>query len=1029
MTKKMTNKIRMGAIVVLLFSILLGLAFAFKRIVSLADSSVTWSEITLEETYELDSKFAVPEAQVSKNGTQYDVETSISFPDGSVRTDNVVVLTMAGKYTVNYSAVIDGERYDKSASFIVHDSAYYYNKENSTVEYGTGVYQNSPTTTGLYVNLRSAETLKFSEIIDIPYVDQDIDLVTYFIAPSDLEDADFARITFTFTDVTNSNNYLRFLAQSSKPTTNDGRWGSYVQAGGNGQSMKGYFPGVGIHSDDIYGNFTTTGSFYGYEWTNTSEGVVGKLHEDPSKTAHTFKFNPVTRQVKINSKLVIDLDSEEHYGEATDVLWTGFESGKVRLSVSCDRYYKTLAGFVLTDVKDVDLSAKICEDKEGPVITVDTEYDLADMPIARVGANEYYTVPSVKAFDYFSGNVAVNTEVYKKYGTEEQEKLTITDGKFNTDELTTYTIVYTSQDAFGNETVETVEVNTVADFEDIQISLNGEAVTSGECGYKLEIPTIQVTGGSGNKKITARAYFGDVEIDLNYNGETMSFYPENAGEWTIEYTAVDYTQHELTYTYKIDVNPASAPMFRDDISKLLPKIFISGVGNQLPKVYAYDYTTGSLDKQLATVIVEDIFGETEYAAGDVFKPYVTENGEYVSVTYTYSNGDTSVTSETFKIPTVIGYNDSNQLVLENYFYKLSGVTVEKQVTENGMSFTSTVAGDHAWKYANSVIADGFSFELKIDRSKSFDTMVLKLIDANDDDKAFEIVIKRVNSSKITWSVDGMKSDEPIATSVVDGYNVVSVSIKSGKLIINEQSVSIPAELAITSSKIYLDFAVTKAVKDFNYVVDSINSYRFIPARRDLAKPNITILGKYGGVYSLGEAYEISAAASGDVLAPVTYIHVTVVDQDNEYVVAKNGVLLKDVDVSQGYEIEFTKYGKYTVTYSAAEVMSPTKNIATLSYEINVIDGEAPTFVEKKIDKENVKKGTTVTLPNIEVSDDYTAASDIRIVIIVINPYGEVSYVSNNKFFVSYAGEHTIRYTIVDEAGNESKFTYTINVVE
>lgn len=1027
MTKKLKFTILLATLAVCLS---IGVALLGKNHVS---AEVSWSEVAIENSYLSGDSLDIPSRKIAVDGNEYDATTKLIRPDGSATSAKSVVLSAAGKYTVQYYATIDGKTYLESVSFVVREKAFVYSDEETTATYGTGVYTSSPNAEGLYVQLREQDSIEFRQIITIPSVNEDISLLNYFIAPSELESADFSKITFTLTDVKDSSCYLQIVAQSPRADTGDGRGGCYLLAGGSGQQLKGNQNGT-IHVNNSYGARSNQGSFFGYKvagWS-ASEGFILES-VDPSTLGITLKFNPVTCEVKADNTVIIDTDSKTYYGGASDVKWTGFSSGSVRLSIKCEGYNKSSANLFLTNVKDVDLSSDSCTDTLPPEITIQSEYDLNDMPNARVGANEYYTIPTATAYDLTTGACDVHVAVYKDFGLESEARVNVVGNKFNTDSEGSYAIVYTATDAFGNAAErQVVYVTAEENMAAISFEISG-LEDSYEAGNKIVVPFPVVSGGSGKKTISALVSFGETSYSFTAADDVWEFYPEKAGDWQLVYFATDYTEHTETKAYIIPVVSASKPTFRENPA--FPNAFVSGLGNKLPDLTAYDYTSDSLVTAVADVSVSDKTGTKTFKAGDIFIPSVENNGDTISVTYSYNNGKSSVRVGPFAIPVIVAYKDDN-LAVDNYFLSTGETTFTKEVTDNGIKITSA-AGNHAWAFANNLVANGFSLTFGgVKDVCVYNKMVVGLKDSVNSAQSLKVIFERSASGKITLSC-GFVSDS-VSTSTInakDGSVIQSITVgfSGSRLLVNGYAYDIDkyedgsAFNGFSSGMLSLAFSVQGAEEGAIYYVSEINSYTITRARQDRTAPYISVTGDYGGFYSNGDEYTIHSAVAADVLAPVVDFTLTVKAPDGTFATAVDGTILNGVDPSLEYTVKLSSYGTYTVIYTAVENNAPRLNTNEYSYEIIVEDDEAPTFTTNGNAPTTAAKGDTIVLPKYAVRDNVSASENIVSYVVVRNPNGRRTIVSGDSLKCDYVGEYEVSYYFTDEAGNVSVYRFQVIV--
>lgn len=1030
----MAKKLRVAALAfVAAVSLSLGGLFMARSRVIAAE---TWEEVAIESSYICGDALTVPSRKLTIGGKEYAAEVKLVLPDGTATSRKEVTLEKTGKYTVQYYVCVDGVPYADEVSFVVNEKAYTYANEETKVAYGKGTYEKSPETTGLYVQLKELDSLSFNKIIDVPDVNEDIPLVKYFIAPSEIESADFTRITFTFTDVSDPTCNLRIVAQSSNPDTNDGKGGCYLLAGGNGQLLKGDQSGK-IHVNNQYGAYYYKGgSFFGYGITYPKEFPNGVLapEGDPSVLAIELEFNPVTCEVKVNNSLIIDTDSKNYYGGASDVKWTGFKSGKVKLSIKCEGYNKSAAGFVLTDVKDVDLSSDDCADDVPPEITIVGGYDEGQMPFAYVGKGEYYTIPSATAFDLISGECAVKTAVYRDYGLESQSRVNVVGGKFETEYAGVYAIVYTAYDDSGNKSDEKIlYVTAKTDVPEIEITASG-LETSYEAGAKVIVPKPQVTGGSGDKTVTARVYCGDEEYYLGADEREWAFFPESSGEWKIEYTAVDYVGHKAQKTYDASVVNATVPSFRDEVA--LPRAFVAGLGNRLPELIAYDYTSGKLVTAAATVAVTDKNGTKTYKSGEVFVPEVANNGDKISVTYSYGKGTNAIEQGPFEIPAILAY-ENDELAVGNYFYDTGDGAFEKIVTDHGLKIVAR-EGEHSWTFANALVANGFSLTFGgVENACDYGKMTVTLTDSVNPAEKLTVEMLCSDTGKTSFACGSLSDDTSAKSLSGENGDIIksfTVGLTKNRLFVNGYAYD-PDKYAdgskfngFSSGMVNLTFTATEMTENSAYYVTEVNSYVITRARLDRSAPNVSLSGDYGGYYSKGATYVFRAAVSADVLAPVVDFGMSVKDPDGNYAVSVDGITLKDVDPTRTYTLKLDKYGVYGVSYTSVENNAPRQNPNTgVSYEIHVTDDEAPVYTVSKNMSRKIKLGETVELPTFTVTDNLTSAENIVSYMVIVNPNGRSVYVTGGSFKFDFAGKYKISCYFADEAGNTAVYSFTVTV--
>ena len=197
---------------------------------------------------------------------------------------------------------------------------------------------------------------------------------------------------------------------------------------------------------------------------------------------------------------------------------------------------------------------------------------------------------------------------------------------------------------------------------------------------------------------------------------------------------------------------------------------------------------------------------------------------------------------------------------------------------------------------------------------------------------------------------------------------------------------------------------------------------------DLGRPSI--LGDFGGSYSLGDSYTLAPAIAGDTFAPQTSLMVSVYDAEGNVVSDKNGLPLENVDASKAYSITLSNYGLYSIEYVASEIewLGNTNEFTNYIY---VMDEEAPVITITSEYTRTAKVGDIIVLPTFTVTDNLTEEAKIVIDRFVQNPTGRlvrIPYVSNSVV-ASYEGTYFFRIMAKDEYGNVATVTLEVIVTK
>lgn len=1011
-----------------------GAAFGIRSAINV-NAQAKWGEVVLSE-YSYGQSFTVPERTVVIGEEEYYAKHCVVYPDGRAVSSAEVTLDVAGKYTIRYTATDNGGRtYIAEETFVVSNASYVYNSPDSSAVYTEGYSYGDYATQndGLMVRLQDQDALSFQSIITVPKeTNAAIDLVRFFVTPDEVGAADFKTVNLTFTDVFDSDSVLRVQLNVNADDSDsvDGWWAmyTYVMAAGSGQTLKGLEGTNNIHENDGYGGPVVSNSFYAIG--------ANKIPVDPSENSYTVSYNPVTQEIFVNNRFIVDLDDKTFFGSMADVIWHGFTTGKVRLSVSGDNYKRQSANFFMTYVKDIDLESDVVEDNQGPEITVYTGYDTENMPEAYVGEGEYYPVPEASAFDLFSGVCPVTVGVYLNYNTATPTKISVKDGKFEVKYKGTYAIEYVSEDKIGNKTVKVAWVHAGGEIEEMTFSGTG-AETDGVVGRKLTVAKPTVSGGTGEKSVTVVASTNGEEISFGENNKDWSFYPETAGRWTITYTAEDFLGKTATDTVEVDLAIPPAPVFRDEPS--YPVAYLDGFEYVLPEIIVYDYRSGRLDMNPASVKVTDKNGEKIYVSGETFVPEVENSGDKIKIKYFYAYDGTETGLPEKEVACVYGIDFKDQYqgtIIDNYFFAeektfTTSLTDEDDVGyDEGLLFTVTAAGTSGWTFVNYLAADGFLLDLRTVAGKSdFSAMALTLTDVENEEQSLEIrLVKGVNGYRV---ISGTLSETTAIPAV--GATLVNIGFNKNKIVVGGISYSATKYVngedfyGFASGMVKVDFRLENASEGAQYFVYAVSG-QLTSSAFDYVSPTIAVIGDRGGTVVKGETYYVGSAVATDVLAPAVEFWVTVTDPDGNIAKDEDGVLLDKADPTVGYFVVCDKYGDYRVTYTAREKGVKYPNDGEYFYTVSVIDTVAPTAEIEKFAAE-YKVGQAFRLPKCVATDDETQSDKIVIEIGYRDPNGRFRSVKDGGFVLSVVGKYELRYLILDEAGNSTMYNFVITVTE
>ncbi len=957
-------------------------------IIGAASLSVpVWSDISVEAEYDYGTEFQVPSRTVSVSGKTENAECVIIYPDGSVVSKDKIILSISGVYTLRYSATVDGSFFSKDEKFVVPDNLYSFSSNKSSAVYDEA--------SGLKVLLAEGDTMYFNSVIDLTSITSLETLMEVLVTPQNDGQSDFGRLYFTFTDVTNPDSYITISARKSASTGSEAWRYTYLMVAGDNQLLTGIEPWNGEFKKHVEG---------ASDFGRPIQHSFSKNETNATDTL-VIQYDAKTTSAYVKNQLIATLSSPEHFTS----LWSGFASGKVRLSIKGAMYESPVASFLIKSVKDIDLSLEKINDKTGPEITVNSKF--ADsMPLAVKGMK--YSVPTATAYDANTGFCSVKTSVWYNYSSLNKVQVTVEDGWFETSRIGKYAIVYESSDKFGNTATEILWIDSRESVALPTVEISSDRVTSVTLGEFITPADYTAFADSGDASVTISVKFGNEEYGL----EARGFRPEKQGTYTVVYTATDYVGQVGVYTYEVTAVPG-APLFADVSS--LPKIFIDGCEYKLPEIYVNDYSSGVLERKLVAPKVTDSKG-TNTANSNKITPTVENSGDKITLLYEY-NGAESIS---FEIPVIKAwelYKGIKVLTVHNYLYSENGgITVTK--TDSNIGITAESA-DASWLFANSLVAEQFELVLSSVNGKSgYKSLNIRLIDAENPNLSVmaKLINNGANNAGIqigdltsTFSKNFASDNQFVFKYANEKISVGEFTFEVDKYENGDDFNGFP------SGKIYFEVGFEDASAGAQYNLISVNGHRMTTLATDLTAPKIVVLGEYGGTYRPGQTVVIPAALAGDTLDPNTVWHVTVLDTNGNIAVSADGTRLDKADATKAYELNVDSYGQYIVRIHAEDTFNDKPNAYNWQYAINVTDDVLPEIKFEEEIKSTASVGDVLVLPDFTVSDNMTAAEDIKVAIFVYTPSGRLVYLEgdSNSIVASQKGVYEFRIYVSDKEGN------------
>ncbi len=976
--------------------VILSVVMVFSAVPALAlANQPQWSNVDIAQEYDFGATFAVPKRTVTVGGNTVQATHTVIYPDGTSTLNSKITLNMSGRYTVSYQATVNDKPYVQEHSFVVSDYLYYFDTDKSSAKYDAQQ--------GLLVELAEGDTLHFNAVMDLNNIDVEDMLLEAFATPTETGRFDFQRLYFTLTDVEDPNNYLTFSARHS--ASSDDSPYTYAMVAGNGQLLTGVELWNGENKIHVEGT-SNYGRPFSHSFKDSSVGTI-QLHYDAA-----------TMSAYVGNQLIATLNDPTHFSD----LWSGFTSGKVRLSVTAGMYEGTAAKFCLKSVKDVDLSAGKMADTEGPVIKIDTPYT-EGMPAAVKGGS--YPVYSATARDANTGNCEVKVSVWYNYTSSNATLVDIVDGKFTTAHIGNYAIVYEATDRIGNLTREVLWVYSHETVDKPSVTISEDRVADLELGQILTPADYEALSYSGKANVKITAKLGDQVVDITAG----NYRPEKAGTYTVTYTVTDFLGQTGSASYEVTAKSGDKPVFVDQ--PIFPAVLIDGSPYELPELYVNDYRSGSLERKLVPAEVLDTEGTKQVAAGSTFTPKVAKHGDKITVKYFCDGAELLV-----ELPVIHAWyfeEDSSRpkLSLENYMYSAGN---QLDYTKNDASITVIAKSEDAsWLFANQLVAENFEMILKGITGKSqFDALTVTLRDAVDPSIAVTLKIVNNGRNNVELQIGSLRASAAAAfelgSEFVLGYGKQQLTVGTAVYEIKTDANG-NAFQGFPSGKLTVSIAFEGAKPGAAYDMISVNGYAMSNLTSDRTGPKIVVLGNYGGSFSYGQTITIPAALAGDALDPNITFTMTVKDPQGKVVTTVDGVKLENVDPSVVYTIKLDQYGQYSVRLVAADTFNGRPNETVLPYTINVDDEVAPTVTFTSSFADKAKVGDVLVMPSFTVSDNITAAEKLAVMKYVYTPGGRLVLLQgeSNAITASQAGTYEFRIYVADAAGNMTFIRKTVTV--
>ena len=925
--------------------------------------------------YTLNQTISVPEGSMELDGTTYEAEHYVLFPDGRKVSYDAVTLDMAGEYTLVYYAEIAGETYSEETPFTVS-----FNGSGLFGGNGVNVTQNkiSPDyiNTGVYegVNLgisTTANKVTYSSVIDLSDNDANVPIAEYLFTPAKAGTPDYTVVTVTLRDYFYPEKTLT-LETRSGTTVN---WPTTMIINAWGDSQPQYnATWISVHS---------TGS--GYIPGNDSYPV--SLYFDPA-TMQVWAGPVATASDK---KLIIDLDNPADTlvkGQLNGALWHGFTSDLVTMEISVSGISAASADLLVLNVDGQPLDGASLAAKVEKLLGGISYGNYAEPPYGVVG--EKYPVFEAAAFSDIYGKLPF-TSVSALY--EYTETIPIEDGFFRTDKAGRYAVVYRAVSPSGKTfglTAEIVVDETAVDPIGYTFSeriADAADLADGAMAFYDGVPS----GGVGELSVKKEVLYRGETIALDEGG-VDSFAFAGGGEYVLRVTVADFVGQSEIFEKTVFVKSDGNVVFS---VPALPEKMFTGTVYDIPAVSAKSYGE--------SVEILPVKTEVNGVETSVFIPEQAGTAKIV-----YSAGSQT---RTYEIP--VEERPSGSGFMQEFFYCDAGM--ETAFINRDLVFTASADGAAA--FLNYLPAASLEVIISLDAAASdYAALDIVFTDAADENISAVISLDPAAGTATVGGVPFVWKDGLTAASLRFIYSAFDHSITtSGGASVGtfERTESDTPFYGFPSGLVRVEFRLRGVSGSARFTVNDLCNHGFTDGSRDITVPIFFKDDDVAETYRVryGESFAVPGVSAYDVLSGRSTVEVSLIKPD-----------FRTEEIGSSFVGE--DYGANTLRYTATDVNG---NYIIYDIVVYVYDTEAPEIELTGKYTEKAKVGESVKFAAFSVSDD--SGGEVTVFRSILCSDGQripLAEGAENYTFTK-AGSYVIRTHAYDVSGNTSYVDYVVEV--
>ena len=922
-----------------------------------------------------------------------------------------------------------------------------------TKEDGSGLTDLGDSPVGVGITVRGKTTLTYKKPVFLGDNDIYMPLVEWVVTPKEGKERtlscqkgsiEMSEIRIKLTDAVDPSIFVEIRSKYSQHNNAQ----SYVNVRTNTMEFAGYNVDSFTSDENVKsGKGNGTGQCGAFAGADPRSSAYFYDYADNSVwlgVGTSQSLNKPTRS-EVGQRYVRDLDSlSDMYGK-TDQVFTGFTNGYVNISIEIAEVNYPEATMIL---RAIDGQTFVMEDNQikdtvAPSLDLEPKYK-KNIPNGEVGT-EYPFIPCV-AYDLIDGDgLTVAVKALDSDGNVVAEG--DENGSFTPTKSGNYSLVYRVADAAGNKVEKTFTVPVKEKLARFNIVLDERVTIPSEAsvGDAVKTPEASLTGGSGFNDLTYKVIYaatGEVYSDLH------DFTLDKAGYYEVIYEYEDYLGASGVYKKGITVVLSEKPVFEKVV---FPKAVVKGVNFVVPEAVAKDYASYNGEAKLAAVTAEYSYDLTEWTVVPENR-VIAPSGDMLYIRYKArplidKSDDKEEISEVYKLAVKNIKATEN---LQNFFY-LDGIkTTEKAIENAGKQYVFVPEKNNAeMQFVNPVSTDNvkMSFVFDNETDASFNAIEVTVADSVNYNQRVTFTFKKtsdgatVTVGKVTNPVAGaFKSNSIVAEIEDDSLNDVYSSVGRFKTYNNGDEFK-----GFTSGKVYVSYTFlgvdTAAEETGVRIVDFCGQPRFAVGGKAVVKPSITLDGQVETYVTCNSEITLPKGSATDLFDTNVKLNVKVTDPDNKVVTSLSSVSLNGAAADKDYKIRLTKYGKYTVSYTAksASGTSQEKKIIVIS-----ADDVKPVIEIEGQFKTVAKVNTEYVLHKAIATDNYDTEDKLKLYVFMFDPDGyieNITYIDEEKgitvgnkfdetkYTFKKTGVYRVRYFVEDSYGNYDQKIFKVTVVE